>query len=230
MILLENRAVIKISGEDAKSFLQGLITNDVEKAVGEQAVYSAMLTPQGKYLFDFFIYDSGDGSLLVDCEAARKDEFIKKLKMYKLRAKVEIEDLPDWKVYADDEQGVADPRLDGVLGKRLLTSDPQSEDGEFSEYETVRIENVIPDSTDFIPEKSFILQYRFEDLGGVDYQKGCYVGQEVTARTHYKGTIRKSLFKVESESLPAFGDAYEGGVMLNSVGSIGLALLPIKAD
>ena len=225
MILLHNRAVIRISGEDKSDFLQGLITNDINKP---KPIYAALLTPQGKYLFDFIIYEDYD-SFLLDCEAARKGELIKKLSMYKLRAKVEIEDLPNWKVYSGD--GVDDPR-NAKLGKRLVAESSYDE-GDFAEYEKIRILLGVPDSADFIPEKSFIQQYRFDELNGIDYEKGCYVGQEVIARTHYKGTIRKTIFKLEGD-LPNFGedimhDGKKIGLMLNSSENLGLALCDIES-
>jgi len=231
MLLLANRSVIKIGGEDARSFLQGLITNDINKLSRDAALYAAMLTPQGKYLFDFMMYDDGE-AVLLDCEAARKDELLKRLNMYKLRAKVQIEDLPNHFVYSANE-GFVDPRHAG-LGKRII-AEGKNKSGDFAEYQRKRISLGVPDSADFIPDKSFILQYRFEELNGVDFKKGCYVGQEVTARTKHRGTIRKSLYIVEGQGdLPQFGneildDGKVVGVMLGSERDAGLALCEIEA-
>lgn len=229
MILLKNRALVKVVGDDAESFLQGLITNDIKKVTSDDAIYAFMLTPQGKYLFDFFIYEIENGYVL-DCEAVRKEELLNKLKMYKLRAKVEIEAMHDWHIYSGDV-GFIDPR-DERLRKRLLTTEIFTQ-GDFEEYERLQISLTIPDSADFIPEKSFIQQYRADELNAIDYEKGCYVGQEIIARTHYKGVIRKTLFIADGK-LPEFGteilkDNKKIGIMLNSVDESGLALCDIDA-
>lgn len=230
MILLANRAVIRVSGEDRFDFLQGLITNDINLLKTQQAIYAALLTPQGKYLFDFIISVDGDGFLL-DCEAARKDDLLRRLKMYTLRAKVVVEDLEDMKVYSDSEQGFKDPRHSD-LGCRLLTEEEQ-EKGVFAKYEKLRVSLGVPDSFDFTPDKSFIQQFRADELNAINYKKGCYVGQEVIARTHYKGNIRKSLFIAKGD-LPSVASDIEVegkkiGVMLSGTEDMALALCDIEA-
>lgn len=214
-----------ISGADARSFLQGLTTQDVNLLAQEKALYAATLSPQGKYLFDYFLYQDGD-KILLDIEASRADELIKKLNIYKLRSDVQIEKT-DLKVYVDAVLGVADPRSSKLL-KRLITDKPQKTDAELADYEFLLLQNGVPDSRDFIIDKSFVMHYRFEDLHGVSFTKGCYVGQENTARMKYKGTIRKSVYIVEGEHLPAFGSEIDGlGTMLSSQGNIGIALCEI---
>jgi len=227
MIKLSNRIILAILGADARKFLQGLSTNDVDMLTPENPLYSATLSPQGKYLFDYFLYQEGE-KILLDIEASRADEFIKKINMYKLRSDVQIEKT-DIHVYADLSEGYSDPRS-AKLMKRLLTNTAQKTDGELADYQLHLLQHGVPDSTDFIIDKSFVMHYRFEALHGVSFTKGCYVGQENTARMYYKGTIRKNTYIIEGESLPKFGEEIEGlGVMLNSQGNIGLALCEIEA-
>ena len=123
MILLSDRALLKISGEEARSFLQGLITNDIEKLNAQNALYAAVLSPQGKYLFDFILYEI-NGDIVLDVDSERLDALFKKLSMYKLRSKVTLEKLPGWKVYYDLEYGIIDPRS-VKMGKRYITDEEQ---------------------------------------------------------------------------------------------------------
>ncbi len=227
MILLSNRRVLQISGADAVSFLQGLCTNDVEKLGAEKALWAVMLTPQGKYFCDFFLY-AGMGSIMLDCPEGRVDDLVKKLNMYKLRADVQIE-ATELKVYAvEKEWGAADPRSEKIYD-RVITNDALDE-GKLEDYAAHLIEHGVPDSTDFVVDKTFPMHYRLEALNGVSFEKGCYVGQENTARMKFKGGVRKTLFKVEGAALPALGEKIEGlGVMLSSVGGKGLAVLDIAA-
>ena len=232
MIHLNDRAVLKISGTDSHKFLQGLITNDVNKLNDKNAIYAAMQTPQGKYLFDFILYQK-DGAILVDVENSCVPDLKKKLGVYKLRADVKIEDI-NYQVYSDQSQGIVDPR-DAKLGKRLITAEKQIADGSFNDYEKNRLELGIPDSKDFIPERSFISQNNFEALNGIDYNKGCYVGQEVVARVKYKGNVTRRIFKVKGVGrLPEFGANIMYGEKIigeirSSLGDIGLAQCLVEA-
>jgi len=198
MILLENRAVILVSGADAESYLQGLITNDIKKAHEHNLLYAAVLTPQGKILFDFLISKTSEGFLL-DILAIRAEALIKRLNMYKLRSAVEIKLLPDYKVYHTANAGLPDPR-NNKIGNRLITNAAQQVTGDFADYEKKRIEAGLPESEDFIYEDDFPLQCSFEELNGVSFDKGCYVGQEVTARTKYKGNIKYAFYKITSDT------------------------------
>ncbi len=235
-IVLKDRAVIKISGEDKDNFLQGLITNNIEKLKNEKAIYACILTPQGKYLHDFFVINSGN-HYLIDCNSERISDLKKKLVMYKLRSKVEITD-SDYSVTAstDSESEISflDPR-DKRMGYRNIVVKPADKDDSYNEYEEKRIRLSIPDSTkDLIQDKSFPLQNNMEELNAVDFNKGCYVGQEVTARTKYRGVIRKKLYAVESnEILPEAGspvtlDNRQIGEMRSSLKNIGIAQLEIE--
>jgi folate-binding protein YgfZ len=224
MTPLTNRNIIEISGIDRKKFIQGLITNDVEKASESNLIYSAMLNAQGRFLYDFFIFDDGE-KLVLDCFAERRDEILKKLNLYKLRSQVEIKKNDDLKVLFNQEsKGFADPR-NPELGYRLYSSASKTanEDSKL-EYDFSRISLKIPESEqDLTYEKSFILEFGFDDLNAVDYKKGCYVGQELTARTHYRGEIRKKIFhvKLDAEKIEKNSEIYcEGksaGLILSSV-------------
>jgi folate-binding protein YgfZ len=200
--LHENRAIIEIKGEERKKFLQGLVTNDVEKASSSNLIYAIMLSPQGRFLYDFFIFENEE-SLFLDCYLARRDEIIKKLNFYKLRSKVEIIKNDDFLVAQilesnnDELKKFPDPRSQN-LGFRYYLKNSQKNNfifSEISKYHFLRISNKIAESElDLTYDKSFILEFGFDDLNAIDYKKGCYVGQELTARTHYRGEIRKKLF------------------------------------
>ncbi len=209
---LENRAVIRLRGADARKFLQGLVTNDVMKAVGNTGVYAALLTPQGKFMYDMIILADGD-DLLLDVEAARKDELVRRLIMYKLRADVTVSsetELKVWALWSDTEaEGLAvpDPR-DPALGHRVISAaTPAASPLEASEYESRRLSLGIPDgSRDMEMEKYFWLETDAERLNGVSFSKGCYVGQELTARMKHRTALKKKLVAVKAEgNTLAFG-------------------------
>ena len=193
---LIDRGVIRLSGKDSKDLLQGLITNDIERLNDDPALYAAILTPQGKYLFDFFITGDGD-DLLLDCEASRLADLTRRLMMYRLRAEVEISDISDSnKVYAlwDSDQGYPDPRH-ASMGRRLIAENaPQGDALTRETYEAKRLELGLPDaSRDIAVDKNFILEANFKELNGVSFIKGCYVGQELTARMNHRTTVKKRL-------------------------------------
>jgi hypothetical protein len=227
MIYLSNRCVLQISGPDALPFLQGLCTNDVQKLNTDSGLYAIMLTPQGKYFGDFFLY-AGANCVMLDCAKDRADDLLKKLNMYKLRSDVQISQT-NLKVFAVEKGwGATDPRS-AKLYDRVITNDSLPE-GKLEDYSKHLLEYGVPDSSDFIVDKTFPMHYRLEDLHGVSFEKGCYVGQENTARMKYKGTVRKSIYKIEGENLPEFGAEIDGlGIMLSSQGNIGLALCEIEA-
>lgn len=220
--LLSNRAIIEISGSDRKKFLQGLITNDVNKATEKNLIFSVMLNAQGRFLYDFFIFEK-DEKLFLDCFAPRRDEILQKLNFYKLRAAVEIKKNDEMKVlHSFDSQGFIDPR-NANLGNRIYETNSQFLNQNLpqkTEYDWQRIVLKIPESEhDLTYEKSFILEFGFDDLNAIDYQKGCYVGQELTARTHYRGEIRKKIFHVEIDA-PAIEKNSEITCEGNSIGII----------
>ncbi len=230
--ILKNRGVIKISGKDAKPFLQGLITNDINNIGEDKFLYAMMLSPQGRFLYDFFIIKQGD-DILLDCPKISMGEITKKFQMYKLRSEVEIMET-DLLVYASLTPKVGffpDPR-NFKMGYRSVSM--HEGHGDFIEYEKLRIENVIPDADkDFIFNRSLPLEYGANQLNAIDYKKGCYVGQEVTARTNYRATIRKKLYKFTAvESLPKEEEIkvgeYKIGIILGMEGGEGLCLLNVE--
>jgi tRNA-modifying protein YgfZ len=262
--LLDQRGIIAVSGKDRRSFLQGLVSNDVEKVSPVEARYAALLTAQGKYLHDFMMVEF-DGAVWLEAEATRLGDLKRRLSIYRLRAKAALEERPDLAVavvYGDGApaavclseepgatrmfgSGVAfvDPRL-AALGVRCIVPRVDirgaleavgiTETG-FPAYDRLRLELGIPDGgRDLIPEKSILLEAGFDELNGIDWQKGCYIGQELTARTKYRGLIKKRLMPVKIDgTAPAPGtnitaDGREVGEMRSSCDGLGLALLRIE--
>jgi len=193
---MANRRILRLHGPETREFLQGLVTNDVGK-LDQGLVYTALLTPQGKYLADFFLAPEGD-AVLLDVAEELADGVAKRLKMYKLRADVSIEDT-DLKLRrgtgSAPEGAFADPRHPD-LGWRLY-GDQDGDDG--SDWDAIRVAHVIPETGIELTPDSFILEVGFDRLNGVDFRKGCYVGQEVTARMKHKTALRKGLQQVEIE-------------------------------
>ena len=200
--LLENRAVIAISGGEAKGFLQGLITNDVQALAPRKAIYAALLTPQGKISFDFFAVERHE-ALLLDCQTTARESLLKRLIMYRLRAKLEIVPRDDFTVAWDRtaalEDGFRDPRLP-ALGQRAIVGKAPFADATAAAHAYLdhRLSLGVPEAADFGQDKIFALDAGLEELNGVSFDKGCYVGQELTARMKHRGTARKRLLAVES--------------------------------
>jgi folate-binding protein YgfZ len=271
-LLLEDRGVLRVAGADAVAFLQGLVSNDVRKTEQGRAIYAALLTPQGRYLHDMMIAgEPGSGALLIETERARLADLKRRLTLYKLRAKVTIEEmgggmavaaiwpggalaalgLPEQAGATQSWQGgiaYVDPRL-AALGARAILplasaaaalASAGLAQGTLGDYERLRIGLGVPaGGRDLVVEKSILLENGFDELNGVDWQKGCYVGQELTARTKYRGLVKKRLLPVAiSGTLPAPGsavllDGAEVGEMMSGVAEgangLGLALLRLDA-
>ena len=202
---LEDRAVIAISGPEARSFLQGLITNDIEKLAPRAGLYAALLTPQGKILFDFLIAE-GDGAILIDCSSSSRDALLKRLTTYRLRAKVAIEPREQLAVLAafdgtmsSNAVAFADPRLQGLgvrgIGARAEMPSAAVTSGAYHER---RFTLGVPEGEDFGADRIFALDAGLEELNAIDFDKGCYVGQELTARMKHRGTARKRVLPIES--------------------------------
>lgn len=191
-----NRTVLCVRGPDAKSFLQNLVTNDVTK-LNNKIIYSALLTPQGKLFADFFLADLGQ-DILIDVNSKVSDSLLKLLNLYKLRAEITIEKT-NLKVSTGinnrPQNGLEDPRHP-KMGWRYYGNEALSEKN--IDWEKLRIENLIPEFGKELSSDSYILEYGFEKLNGVDFKKGCYVGQEVTARMKHKTKLRKGLAIVET--------------------------------
>ena len=254
-VALENRAVLELSGPDRVAFLQGLVSNDVARTERGLAVHAALLTPQGKFLHDLFLVPLGE-RLLIDCEAARRDDLLRRLRMYRLRSKVELADAADrYAVHAVIGAGAAvpglgaepgataplgngvacvDPRL-AALGLRLILpagEAPGFPAAPFDAWDRLRLALGVPDgSRDLVPEKSILLENGFDELNGVSWDKGCYMGQELTARTRYRGLVKKRLTPVAVEGpLPEPGTVVmagdrDAGEVRSGFGAQALALL-----
>ena len=215
---LTDRAVIAVSGPEAKSFLQGLMTNDVGRLAPDTPLYAAQLTPQGKVLFDFLLSEQ-DGTIFIDCAAASSQTLLKRLTMYRLRARVELS-LRDDLAVLWNEQGLPDPRLP-ELGTRQIA--PANTADGAAEYLAQRLSLGIPEGGDFGSDRMFALDGGLEELHAVSFDKGCYVGQELTARMKHRGTARKRLLPVdaadENPLPPAGTDIRAGEISLGEITS-----------
>lgn len=192
--LLKSRAIVRLAameaGEDVRGFLQGLVTNDVS---GDLPVYAALLSAQGKAMFDFFVWDGGGGSILLDCETDVADDLVKRLSLYRLRRKIEIvrdETLAvEWS--ADEFDGASpDPRLP-ELGYRAIVSGSQAEDGD-SAYLAHRLAQGVPEGRSELGDILW-LETNAVELHGVSFEKGCYIGQENTARMNWRQKVNRRL-------------------------------------
>ncbi|MEI7790421.1 MAG: folate-binding protein [Alphaproteobacteria bacterium] len=244
--ILDDRAVLAISGPQAREFLQGLVTNDVIGGLAPgSGLYTALLSPQGKILFDFLVTE-GDGALLLDVARGAAEALLRKLKMYRLRAKVDVElreplgvylnlaGHPDNRPtpYADRAITFIDPRL-AALGRRsigAMAEMPANLAGPRA-YHEHRIALGVPEGTDFGFEKTFALDAGLDELNGVSFTKGCYIGQELTSRMKHRATSRKRILTVAADAaLPAPGASVtrgdtDIGELVSVYGSHGFALV-----
>lgn len=234
---LNDRAVIAVTGSEARDFLQGLITNDVRRLRPDMPLYAALLTPQGKVLFDFVLYQRGE-VILLDCEAKQEDALKKRLTMYRLRSKVTIETRPDLTVLAawndTAAPGPDDPRLK-ALGRREIVSVAQvpADVAGVDEYLAHRLACGIPEGSDFGQDRMFALDADLDELQAISFEKGCYVGQELTARMKHRGTARKRLLPVVSldgcplpeHECPVLAGEHEIGSLTSAHGATGFALV-----
>lgn len=226
--MTDQRRVLRISGKDADHFLQGLVTNDIGK-LDNGLVYAALLTPQGKYIADFFLARHGE-AVLLDVAEPFADDLIRRLSMYKLRADVTIE--PSG-LHVQRGTGPApsgaqpDPRHPD-MGWRAYTEAPESDDR--TDWDAIRVRHCIPESGIELTPDSYILEAGFERLHGVDFHKGCYVGQEVTARMKHKTQLRKGLRRVSVQGTARPGteitaNGKPAGVLYTNAGGYGIAYL-----
>lgn len=222
-----DRTVLKVSGGDAGKFLQDLVTNNLDN-VG--LIYAALLTPQGKYLFDFFVLEQ-QGSWLLDVQSECAAALAQRLSMYRLRADVVIEG-SDLKVQrglgAAPDGAFTDPRHK-ALGWRMYGSEAGSVAN--IDWDAIRVEHCIPETgIELIADETYILEAGFERLHGVDFKKGCYVGQEISARMKHKTELRKGLALVGIEGsapigTPITADGKAAGVLYTQAGSKAIAYL-----
>jgi folate-binding protein YgfZ len=191
---MPDRHILRLTGPDVHPFLQGLVTNDVGK-LQQGAIYTALLTPQGKLITDFFLVPDGD-AVLLDAPASAGPQLATRLGMYKLRADVTITPA-DLHLHRGTgpapADGFADPRLP-ELGWRAYRTDPQTDDT--TDWTALRVAHMVPEFGAELDDNTYILEAGFERLNGVDFRKGCYVGQEVTARMKHKTTLRKGFARV----------------------------------
>jgi folate-binding protein YgfZ len=198
---LFDRAVVRVAraepGEDVAGFLQGLITNDVGGAL---PVYAGLLTPQGKTLFDFLVRPGGDGALLLDCEAAAADDLAKRLSLYRLRRKLTIAAEPELGVYwsRDGDDGLPDPRLPG-LGRRKIAPVDANDTPADDAWRAHRLSLGVPEGRAELGDVLW-LETNAEALGGVSFTKGCYVGQENTARMNWRQKVNRRLVVLPLDS------------------------------
>ena len=238
---LPDRGVIAVEGDDRVAFLQGLVSNDVSAVRPDQAVWTALLTPQGKWLADFFIVDDGT-RLLLDCERQQIAELVQRLSRYRLRQRVTLQVEPDltvqvaWGGKSSPDQGfVADPRLPDFAWRRL-TASPEPSTATPEDWDRYRLSVGLPDgSKDMETDRSVLLEAGFDELSGVSWSKGCYMGQELTARTKYRGLIKRRLVPVSIEGplpepgTPVLRNETEVGTMRSARDGIGLATLRLDA-
>lgn len=264
-VTLESRGILRLAGEDARSFLQGLVSNDVALLGPQRAIHAALLTPQGKYLFDFLLFER-NGELLLDAEGARLPALQQRLALYRLRAKVTITEAsqevaalavfgeraaaalglppaPGAAVAVGNGVAAVDPRHVG-LGVRALLPRGEVEGfvnrlaavpAPFSAWDRLRLELGVPDgSRDLVVDRSILLEAGFDELNGVSFTKGCFVGQELTARTKHRALIKKRLVPVRVDGpLPEPGTPVTrgekgAGEMRSGCDGIGLALLRLE--
>lgn len=196
---LSSRAVIAVGGQDWRSFLQGLLTQDVDTLVDGEIRFGALLTPQGRLLYDLFVTGSADGALL-DVAMEHRDVLLQKLMMYRLRAKVDLlaSDLPVWAAWGDQPEGswFADPRLAAIgwrgYGEFAATADEAA-------YEAHRLTLGVPGAADWGTEKTYPIEANFDLLNGIDFKKGCFVGQETTSRMKRRGQIKSRMLPLVFE-------------------------------
>jgi folate-binding protein YgfZ len=230
---LDHRQILKISGDDALTFLQGLICNDVRLLTQQKPIYAAFLTPQGKFLEDLLI-TLFQSDIWMDSFKESFEDFKKKLTLYKLRQKITLQPIDSHQIYAiwgenwllpfefADNQNVLeinngiifkDPRINTIGGRAYLENDSFLKQHSFMEkpltdYDEHRMKLGIPDGArDMQPEKAILLENGFDDMGAIDWEKGCYLGQELTARTKYRGLVRKRLLPFSYDgTTPMIGD------------------------
>jgi tRNA-modifying protein YgfZ len=212
------RSVLRVAGEEAGAFLDALVTNDVSRATVDAPVYAGLLSPQGKVIADFIAFRAADGALLLDVAASRADALRQRLVLYRLRRRIEIDDVSGaLRVLVRDDAApgwIADPRRpDASLGYRRLVDTAPAAVAPIADYEAMRIRAGVPDlAVDAEPEDVFALECLFEEFDGVDFQKGCFIGQENVSRMKRRATTRRKFCRVVFDgSAPPFGAEITAG-------------------
>ncbi len=239
---LHDRAIVSVSGPDAEHFLQNIVTADLDTLAAGEAKPSALLTPQGKILFDFLVSRDGADGFRLECRADIADDFVRRLSLYKLRAKVEISKQDESLVAVSwgfdsarsetDSSWLRDSRFaDSAPGRRSYAAHAADADAEA--WQAFRIASGVAESgADYALGDAFPHDVLLDQTGGVGFRKGCYVGQEVVSRMQHRGTARRRVLIVSGDALPASGsEVTAGGKPLGALGStaggIGLAILRI---
>ncbi len=239
---LGHRAAIAVEGEDRVTFLQGLVSQDVTQAEPGRALWSALLTPQGKWLAEFFIIADG-ARLLLDVEADSRDDIVQRLSRFRLRSKASVAPV-DYVVQAG-WGGPAPVVTDGLVaedtrlpeaGFRILSPAGLAANATLGEWDAHRIALGLPDGArDLERDKTVLLEAGFDELGGISWTKGCYMGQELTARTRYRGLLKRRLVPVaiEGETPPPgtivmTEEGRDVGTMRSAEGGQGLAVLRLE--
>ncbi|WP_043360679.1 folate-binding protein YgfZ [Belnapia sp. F-4-1] len=239
--ILPERGVVEVAGEDRVAFLQGLVSNDVAEAGPGRAVFAALLTPQGKWLADFFIH-AEDGRLLLDCERAQAGMLAQRLGRFRLRSKGVLRDLSaemavavGWGEAVMPAGAGPDPRLEAA-GWRLVSREAPAADASAEDWDAHRLALGLPEgSRDLAAEQTVLLEAGFDALHGISWSKGCYMGQELTARTRYRGLLKRRLVPVEVDGplpepgTPVVAGGAEVGEMRSGRGARGIAQLRLDA-
>lgn len=230
---LHSRALIRFSGPDWRSFLQGQLTQDVLTLQPGEARFAALLTPQGRLMFDLFVVGFEDGAWL-DIAAEHRDAMVQRMTLYRLRAKVDIaaDDAPVLAAFGGAPTGedwIADPR-DARLGFRGygVTAEPDATE---ADYDAFRLAQGVPGPADWAGEKTYPIEANFDLLAGIDFKKGCFVGQETTSRMKRRGTIKNRMLPITFDGPPpAYGaevlaGTLRAGEVLSGVDGRAMALL-----
>lgn len=228
---LPSRTLIAVSGADWRSFLQGLLTQDVETLTDGNIRFAALLTPQGRLLYDLFVVARGDVALL-DVAAEYRDALLQKLTLYRLRAKVDLatSESQVYAVWGDraPDGGLRDPRLDELGWRAYGAMDPTTDEAAYDAY---RLSLGVPGSADWGSEKTYPIEANFDLLNGIDFRKGCFVGQETTSRMKRRGVIKNRMLPMvfEGATPPPGTEVLAGdlraGEVLSGAGGRAMALL-----
>ncbi|MCJ9674177.1 folate-binding protein YgfZ, partial [Neorhizobium sp. SHOUNA12B] len=223
---LPSRSLIRLTGKDAQDFLQGLITTDIDSLPGGEARPGALLTPQGKILFDFLVWREGDG-FVIETETAQREALMRRLTMYKLRAAVDITAGPEDGItvfWGDDSgKGSVKDAAFAKAGISLVRAPGKLDDGSEEAYHALRIEAGISISGhDYALQDAFPHDVLLDQTSGLSFRKGCYVGQEVVSRMQHRGTARRRVVIVSGDAaLPASGtEIVAGGKPVGALGSV----------
>ncbi len=233
-VFLKNRSLIRVSGPEAQPFLQNLITTDLAALAADEARPGALLTPQGKILFDFMIWQDGDG-FIIETDDDQRDALLKRLTMYKLRAAVDLSPAGEGVTVSWDgaHTGPADSRF-AKAGVALVRQAGQHGADDREIYDALRIASgVAVSGQDYALQDAFPHDVLMDFNGGLSFKKGCYVGQEVVSRMQHRGTARRRVVTVKAETaLPPSGtEITAGGKPVGTLGSVvgkgGLAIVRI---